>query len=100
MRDFGHLLGYDENANYRYRILTIDGRLRFRQIDGEQDVMDMANISKKLEKLNFTLSMCFILDPWNLARTRKLSRVKVRMKKKIWCMWTSHLMNFLAMKNL
>ena len=48
---FGHLLGCDENASYKYRIPTIDGRLRLRQIDSEQDVMDIAAIGKQIGKV-------------------------------------------------
>ena len=48
---FGHLLGCDENASYRYRIPTIDGSLRVRQIDSEEDVMDMAAIGIQTGKV-------------------------------------------------
>ena len=51
VRGFGYLLGCHADANYRYRIPTENGGLRLRQIDGEDDVIDMVATGKQTGKV-------------------------------------------------
>ena len=97
---FGHLLGCDENASYRYRIPTIDGRLRVRQIDSEEDVMDMAAIGIQIGKVELYIVQEFHVRSIEPSNNMAVFERDSENEEKNLLYVASHLMNSVGMKKL